>query len=160
MNLLERLYASGGSEVILDTMAVRIGDRTHYLVSGYEDFAATLETGEQVTFTACQITVAKPTKNADGVQDLRFALSNIDGVVSTEIRAALVAKQEMWATLRTYVHTDHGAPQKPPHEMVIKGGQWTSTEVQITAGFMNILDTAWPRDRFTLTNAPGLRYLS
>lgn len=44
--------------------------------------------------------------------------------------------------------------------MVIKGGQWTATEVQVTAGFMNILATAWPRDRFNLTKHPGLRYIT
>lgn len=39
-------------------------------------------------------------------------------------------------------------------------GLWTATEVQITAGYMNILDTAWPRFRYTLPVFPGLRYIS
>ena len=38
-------------------------------------------------------------------------------------------------------------------------GYWKATEVQITAGFLNILKTAWPRYRYTLPVFPGLRYL-
>ncbi len=160
MTILDRLYASGGSEVEHETLAITVGSETHYLTRGWEDLQAVLETGEQVTFKACGMDVAKPARNADGVQDLRFALTNIDGVVSTKIRAALAARQEMTVTLRVYLSSDLLAPIKRPLSMVIKGGQWSATEVQITAGFMNILDTAWPRDRFNLSKHPGLRYIS
>ncbi|MGW6163652.1 DUF1833 family protein, partial [Bacillus altitudinis] len=91
--------------------------------------------------------------------DLRFAISNISGVVSSQIRAALDAKVEMIATFRLYLSTDLLAPAQRPFSVVIKGGQWTATEVQITAGFMNVLDTAWPRDRYVLSKHPGLRYM-
>lgn len=160
MTILERLYASGGAEVEHETLAISVGERTHYLTKGWEDVTAMLETGQTVLFKACGMDVAKPARNADGVQDLRFALSNIDGLVSTEIRAALADRLAMTVTLRVYLSTDLLAPVKRPLSMVIKGGQWSATEVQITAGFMNILDTAWPRDRFNLTNHPGLRYIS
>lgn len=160
MTILERLYASGGTEVEHETLAITVGGETHYLTKGWENITALLETGQAVTFTACGMDVAKPARNADGVQDLRFALSNLDGVVSTKIRAALAARQEMTVTLRVYLSNDLLAPVKAPLSMVIKGGQWSATEVQITAGFMNILDTAWPRDRYNLTKHPGLRYIS
>jgi len=160
MSILERLYTSGGREIEHDTLAITVGGETHYLTRGWEDLQAVLETGEQVTFKACGMDVAKPARNADGVQDLRFALTNIDGVVSTKIRAALAARQEMTVTLRVYLSSDLLAPIKRALSMVIKGGQWSATEVQITAGFMNILDTAWPRDRFNLSKHPGLRYIS
>ena len=160
MTILERLYASGGKEVEYDTLAIEAGEEIHYLTKGWEDVTAILETGETVTFRACGMDVAKPSKNADGVQDLRFALSNLDGIVSSRIRAALSLRQRMLVTLRVYLSTDLKAPVKKPLSMVIKGGQWSATEVQITAGFMNILDTAWPRDRFSLNKHPGLRYIS
>jgi len=160
MSILERLYASGGSEVEHETLAITVGDQTHYLTKGWEDITAVLETGQAVTFKACGMDVAKPARNADGVQDLRFALSNIDGAVSTEIRAALASRLEILVTLRVYLSNDLLAPVKKPLSMVVKGGQWSATEVQITAGFMNILDTAWPRDRFNLKKHPGLRYIS
>ncbi|ENU5578477.1 DUF1833 family protein, partial [Klebsiella pneumoniae] len=56
--------------------------------------------------------------------------------------------------------TDLAAPAEVPYTLKIKSGSWTATEVQITAGYMNILDTAWPRYRYTLPVFPGLRYIS
>ncbi len=32
-------------------------------------------------------------------------------------------------------------------------------QVQITAGYLNVLDLAWPRYRYTLNNFPALRYM-
>ncbi len=159
MSILERLYASGGREVELETLAIQVGAQTFYLTKGWDDITAKLETGETVTFTACGMDIAKPARNADGVQDLRFAISNISGVVSNQIRAALAAKVEMVATFRLYLSTDLLAPAQRPFSVVIKGGQWTATEVQITAGFMNVLDTEWPRHRYVLSKHPGLRYM-
>lgn len=159
MSILERLYASGGREVELETLAIQVGAQTFYLMNGWDDITAKLETGETVTFTACGMDIAKPARNADGVQDLRFAISNISGVVSNQIRAALAAKVEMVATFRLYLSTDLLAPAQRPFSVVIKGGQWTATEVQITAGFMNVLDTEWPRNRYVLSKHPGLRYM-
>lgn len=160
MTILERFYTSGGPEVEIDTLTIQAGSNTYYLCKGWDDITARLETGELVTFTACAMNVSKPAKNADGVQDLRFALSNLNGVVSNEIRQAIAARTPMRATLRTYLSTDLNAPSQRPFEVVIKGGQWTAVEVQITAGFMNILDTAWPRNLYNLTDHPGLRYLT
>ncbi|HBZ1510210.1 TPA: DUF1833 domain-containing protein, partial [Klebsiella pneumoniae] len=113
-----------------------------------------------VTFTACAIDIALPARNADGTQDLKFALCNIDGVVSTAIRYALANRLPAWLTYRSYISTDLAAPAAVPYTLKIKSGSWTATEVQITAGYMNILDTAWPRFRYTLPVFPGLRYIS
>ncbi|HGK7302473.1 TPA: DUF1833 family protein [Stenotrophomonas maltophilia] len=159
MSILERLYSSGGREVELETLAVQVGAQTFYLTKGWDDFTARLETGEAATFTACGMDIAKPARNADGVQDLRFALSNLNGVVSTQLRAALAAKQEMVATFRLYLSTDLLAPAERPFSVKVKGGKWTATEVQINAGFMTVLDTEWPRNRYVLSKHPGLRYM-
>lgn len=159
MSILERLYSSGGREVELETLAIQVGAQTFYLTKGWDDFTARLETGEAATFTACGMDIAKPARNADGVQDLRFALSNLNGVVSTRLRAAIAEKQKMFATFRLYLSTDLLAPAERPFSVNVKGGQWTATEVQITAGFMNVLDTEWPRNRYVLSKHPGLRYM-
>src|SRR5690606_28016058 len=100
-----------------------------------------------------------PSKNADGTQDLKFAISNIDGVVSLAICSALNSLNDASMTFRRYISTDLSAPAAPPITLEVKQGYWTATEVQITAGYMNILDTAWPRYRYTLPDFPGLRYL-
>ena len=159
MTILDRLYASSGSEVIIDTLQIRVGGNNYWLTRGWDDIRVTLENGKQAIFTGSAIDIALPARNADGTQDLKFAISNIDGVVSSAIRNGLDNLNEASMTFRRYVSSDLSAPATPPITLEIKEGYWTATEVQITAGYMNILDTAWPRYRYTLPNFPGLRYL-
>ncbi|UFM68526.1 DUF1833 domain-containing protein [Leclercia adecarboxylata] len=159
MTILNRLYASGGDEVIIDTLQITVGGHDYWLTRGWDDVTATLENGAHATFLASAIDVALPARNADGTQDLKFAISNIEGVVSTAIRDALDNLSDARLTFRRYLSTDLSSPATPPFALAIKEGYWTATEVQITAGYMNILDTAWPRYRYTLPNFPGLRYL-
>ncbi len=85
MTILERLYASSGSEVIHDTLQISAGDDNYWLTSGWDDVSVTLENGQPVTFDASAIDIALPARNADGTQDLKFAISNIDGRVSEAI---------------------------------------------------------------------------
>ncbi|AFE60779.1 hypothetical protein Q7S_23086 (plasmid) [Rahnella aquatilis HX2] len=160
MTILNRLYASSGNEVIIETLQINIGDEVHYLCKGYEDITAATEGGDTVTFTACAIDIALPARNSDGTQDLQFAISNIDGEVSTAIRIALDNLSGATLKYRNYISTDLNAPASTPYTLAVKSGSWTALQVQIKAGYMNILDTAWPRYRYTLPNFPGLRYLS
>ncbi|EPY3972926.1 DUF1833 family protein [Klebsiella quasipneumoniae] len=160
MTILNRLYASSGREVIIETLQINIGDEVLYLCKGYEDITATTENGDSITFTASAIDIALPARNSDGTQDLQFAISNIDGEASTTIRNALDSLSSASLTYRNYVSTDLAAPASVPYTLAIKSGTWTATQAQITAGYMNVLDTAWPRYRYTLNNFPGLRYIS
>lgn len=160
MTVLNRLYASSGSEVIIDTLQINVGGQNYWLTRGWDDITVTLKNGQQATFLGSAIDIALPARNADGTQDLKFAISNIDGVVSTAIRNALDNLSNASLTFRRYVSSDLSAPAAPPYTLAIKNGSWTATEVQITAGYMNILDTAWPRYRYTLPDFHGLRYLT
>ncbi|TCL06916.1 DUF1833 family protein [Sodalis ligni] len=160
MTVLDRLYASSGSEVIVETLQIFVGNNTYWLTKGWDDITAKLEGGTTQTFTACGIDIALPARNADGTQDLKFAISNIDGKVSTAIRNALADLSTAKIIYRNFISTDLTAPASRPFTLTIKSGYWTATEVQITAGYMNILDTAWPRYRYTLPEHPGLRYIS
>lgn len=159
MTVLDRLYASSGSEVIIPALQITVGDDSYYLTNGFEDITVTLEDGENVTLTACGISLSLPARNDDGTQDLKFAISNITGQASTIIRNAITNKIKSSLTYRCYVSTDLSAPAATPYTMKIKNGTWTSTRAQITAGYMNILDTAWPRNSYTLNYFPGLRYI-
>ncbi|HBQ5903684.1 TPA: ArsR family transcriptional regulator, partial [Klebsiella pneumoniae subsp. pneumoniae] len=43
MTILNRLYASSGPEVIIETLQITIGSDVHYLCQGYEKIMATTE---------------------------------------------------------------------------------------------------------------------
>lgn len=160
MTVLNRLYASSGAEVIIETLEINIGDEVHYLCAGYEDITAVTENGDTVTFSASAIDIALPARNSDGTQDLQFAISNIDGKVSTAIRNALDNLSSATLKYRNFISTDLTGPASTPYTLAVKSGSWTALQVQIKAGYMNILDTAWPRNRYTLPYYPGLRYIS
>ncbi len=157
--ILNRLYTSDGSEIILNTLQINVGSQSYCLVENFEDITAVTEAGETVTFLAAAMAIALPARNKDGTQDLQFAVSNIDGIVSTAIRNALANLNNGMLVMRQYISTDLSSPASPPIVLQIKDGYWNATEVQITAGFLNILKTAWPRYRYTLPVFPGLRYL-
>ncbi|HHT5671437.1 TPA: DUF1833 family protein [Raoultella ornithinolytica] len=160
MTILNRLYASSGSEVIIETLQINIGSTAHFFCKGSEDITVTVENGDVLTFFAADIDIALPARNSDGTQDLQFAISNIDGEVSAAIRNALANLDTGSLTYRQYVSTDLSAPATVPYTLAIKSGSWTALQAQITAGYMNVLDTAWPRFRYTLNEFPGLRYMS
>lgn len=159
MTILDRLYASSGPEAIIDTVQIVIGDDVFWLVRGYFDIEATLEDGTTQIFTATDMDVALPARNADGTQDLKYAISNIDGKASAAIRLALENRSAMTITYRKYVSDDLNAPQESPLTLTIKSGSFTATEVQASAGYMSLLDWSWPRNRYNLIEHPGLRYI-
>lgn len=159
MTILNRLYVSSGQEVIIETLQINMGEQQYFLCTGYDDITAITESGDRVTFVACAMDIALPKRNADGTQDLQFAISNIDGVVSTAVRNALDDIISASIIYRHYLSSDLSAPASPPYTLSIKSGHWTAMQVQITAGYLNVLDLAWPRYRYTLNNFPALRYM-
>lgn len=160
MTVLNQLYASGGDKIIHDTLTITDGVATHYLTNGWDDITARLETGEWVTFIACGMALALPAKNADGTQDLQFALSNITGEISAYIQEVLKDKRRSELVYRAYIDDDLEAPSEAPFRFEIKSGQWTATQVDITAGYFNLLETGWPRRVYNLIDFPMLRYIA
>ena len=55
MTILDRLYASGGGEVIIDTLQITVGGQNYWLTRGWDDITVTLENGAQETFLASAI---------------------------------------------------------------------------------------------------------
>lgn len=160
MTVLNQLYASGGDKIIHDTLAITDGVETHYLTNGWDDITARLETGEVVTFIACGMALALPAKNADGTQDLKFALSNITGEISAYIQEVLKDKRQAELVYRVYIEDDLEAPAEAPYRFEVKDGQWTATQVDIVAGYFNLLETGFPRKTYNLIDFPMLRHIA
>ncbi|OZT31932.1 ArsR family transcriptional regulator, partial [Salmonella enterica subsp. enterica serovar Heidelberg] len=68
MTILNRLYASSGEEVIIETLQINISSEVYYLCKGFDDITATTENGDAVTFNAAAIDIALPARNSDGTQ--------------------------------------------------------------------------------------------
>ncbi len=159
MTALDRLYASGGSEIIHRTIEITDGTNTFRFTNGWRDIVAIIESGQTVTFTAIGMEIEEPPKNEDGSQDITFALSNIQGIVSNYIISNIISNTSMMLKFRIYTSDDLTAPARPFDEFEVKGGSFDALSVNITAGYFDILGTLWPRKVFDLIDFPGLRYL-
>lgn len=159
--LLERVYASAGSEVIIDTieLACPAWPESMYIVKGYEDMSLGLDGVTFKTFLAAPIAIALPKKSNQGSQTLNFSIDNVTGQAQRLIDTALEAGARITLTFRRYLNTDLTEPSEKPFYAVVLGGNVTGTTVQIEAGFMDVLNMMWPRDLYTSNFAPGLVYL-
>lgn len=161
MTILARVYASGGPEVIIPTIELTCEAWAEPILicAGFEDQTVTDESDRTLTFIAAGIDVALPKKGNTGNQTLTFAIDNITGAAQQQIDAALEAEERVTLVYRTYLSSDLSAPAEPPLRMTVMGGTITGTQVQISAGYFDLIGTGWPRDLYTLQFAPGLRYL-
>lgn len=161
MTILDRVYASGGTEVLIATLELSCAQWAApvLLCQGFEDQTCRAEDGRVLTFQGCGIDVALPKRNNSGGQSVTFAIDGVMGEAQQRIDAALKVEAQISLTLRIYLDTDRNAPAERPYYMKVKGGQIKQATVQIDAGYYDLINTAWPRNVYTTTNAPGLTYL-
>jgi len=161
MSIIETVYASAPSDkVILATLEILVPDfEPIRVVAAYEDLTAILETGETVTFLAGPFEHKEPSKNTRGNQTLQFSIANVTGEAQKAVEAALDADAEVPVNYRLFLSTDLTAPAKAPYKMILRGGTFEGIMVSIEAGYFDLLNTSWPRKRYTAAIAPGLRYI-
>lgn len=161
MSILDRLYASGGPEVIIPTIEITCDawDVAIQVCSGFDDILAITEDGRELVFTAAGIDVALPKRDNNGSQSLQFAISNVTGIAQDLIDKALDAEARMLLTFRQYISSDLNAPAERPLYLTVTSGQMQGPTLQVTAGFYDLINTKWPRDVYSTKFAPGLRYL-
>lgn len=161
MSIIETVYASAPSDkVILATLEILVPDYEPIrVVAAYEDLTATLETGETVTFQAGPFEYKEPSKDTRGQQTLTFSIANVTGEAQKAVEAGLESDSEVPVNYRVFLSTDLTAPAKTPFKMTLRGGTFEGMMVQVEAGYYDLLNTAWPRLRYTADIAPGLRYI-
>lgn len=159
--ILRKAYASApDGQVIIRTLEILPPTSEPIRVcTGYEDQELALETGETVTFTAGPLQIADPKKDTSGQQNLRFAIANVTGVAQAAVDEALESGEEVPVIYRVYLDTDLSAPAALPYEMTLVGGGFDGIMLNVEASYYDLLNTQWPRDRYTAEFAPGLRYI-
>jgi len=160
MSILETVYASGG-DIIINTIELVCAAWVNsiFICGGFENQVCIDENGREITFIAAGIAVALPKKNNTGAQTLTFAIDNVSGEAQELIDAALDAEERVTLIYRAFVASDKSAPADTPYRMTVLSGDMQGSVIQISAGFFDLLNTAWPRDKYTAAFAPGLKYL-
>lgn len=159
MTVLDTLYVSDGRRILYNTLEISDGESTIRIVEGWEDIAAGVGNGLMAEFTAAAIQTAMPSRNADGTQDLQFAVCNVDGQASTLLRKVISSGRRATVINRHYIEGYLSEPAYSSGRLTLKDGGWTAMQADLRAGYMNILDSNWLRRLYTLIEFPGLRYL-
>jgi hypothetical protein len=160
MTVLEQVYASGG-DVIIPTLELSCDawPEPILITHGFEDQTVTDEAGRTLTFIAAGVDISLPKKTNNGTQNLNFAIDNITGEAQRKVDDALAAQARVMLTYREFLASDKTTPAQTPYRFVVRSGQMVGTSVQITAGFFDAINTAWPRDLYTSEFSPGIKYL-
>ena len=159
---LQTLYASATiGDVPIHTLTLQSNTLgTIYLCQGFDDINAKLETNELVTFTACGLGLSLPQRSVKGRQDLQFQLCNVTGEVLVKLEAAMEAADKIKAIYRVYTASYLEEPAELPIEMTVGDVKANAQRVNVVASFNDLVNRAWPRDRYTPSIAPGLKYFS
>jgi hypothetical protein len=163
MTILNVVYASAPPNLIyVPTLTLVSGDPDEpplYLVHGYTDQDASLETGELVKYTACGMTPSLPKEDASGRQSLRFAIDNVAGLARRWIDASLESGNQSYVVYRAYVAPDWSAPQEVI-KMTLSSAELSEGVLNAEAAYNDLLNQLWLRDRYDDIFAPGLRHFN
>lgn len=161
MTLISEVFANANTdEVIIPTLEIQLPGETIRLCADFEDHTFGIEGGLMVLFEFCSLSISLPAKNSTGTQSLKFGFPALDGRPQRAVDVALESDQEVMLIYREYLISDPSAPARAPEIMVMRGGSFENGEAAFEAGSYDILNTEWPRERYTSETAPGIRFIA
>lgn len=162
MNPLDILRASGGTDVEIPTIELSSTAWTDslYLCAGFEDRAFTLETGAAAMFTATGLDATLPKKGNDVSQVLGIAIDNVRGEAQRRLDAAKAAGARIVLTYRLYLDSDRSSPAERPMVMDVLSYNAKGPTIELQGGYFNLVNSSWPRFRYTTDFSPGIKYLT
>lgn len=150
---LNEIYASGGQlpAVTLTIENEEIGELNFILA--YEDKKI-----DDVTYRASAFTVQLPERSDSGFTDLSFSICGVNGQCFDYIKRALSSHTTTYLTLRQW----HPQSNEMLYTLTltVTGGQITRSQANFTASFCDMLNTEFPKLRYTVQNVPGLKYVA
>ena len=150
---LNEIYASGGQlpAVTLDIENDEIGN-LHFILA-YEDKII-----NDLKYTASAFSVQLPERSDSGFTDLAFSICGVSGQCYDYIKRALASHATTYLTLKQW----HSETKELLYTLTltVTGGQLTRDQANFTASFCDMLNTEFPKLRYTANNAPGLKYVT
>lgn len=163
--LLQTVYSTAPpNALLLETIEIQVpGLQPLRYVDGFEDsrLGLYLASGSfrVENFTAANISIDLPKVSAGGNQTLKFGFAGSADIAEPYIRAALESTTPSVLIYRQYLSSDLSKPCRTPYTMTIVGGEIKGGDVVFEAAYMDMLNLAWPRERYTSESAPGIRYM-
>jgi hypothetical protein len=150
---LNEIYASGGQMplVTLDITNSEIGNLKFILDNQPREIDGDI-------YEASAFTVQLPERSDNGFQDLNFSICGVNGECYQYVQRVLASHTATYLT----VSQRHPEDLSLLYELTltVTGGQITRERADFTASFCDMLNTEFPKLRYTAYNAPGLKYVS
>lgn len=159
LKTLNEVYASGNTAPIVG-LVLKVPQSSSYISYCYYLGNVGELSLDGRTYLPSSFQVAMPTKSDNGFTDLNFAICNIDNQIYKKYK-----DHDDWITrYPSYVILQQFHPETLVKEyelqLTITGVQFTVKQVNFTASFCDMLNTEFPRLRYTQENCPGLKYVS
>ncbi len=160
--VLDILRSSGGSDCEIHTLEITCSawPDAMLICNQFFDFTGTTEDGRTLTFQATAFDASFPKRDNSGAQTLGIAVDNVTGEAQRRIDMANEAIAPISMTLRTYLESDPSAPAEPPLYLDALAAEIEGPTTQFTAGYFDLIDTAWPRFRYTQEFSPCVKYMT
>ena len=157
---IKEAYILAAPDVVeLDTIEVynTVSSERIFLVKNYEDFPATLETGEEVLFRAFGFMIALPPQNERGVGEMTIEMDNVQGLVEDYLDDVLATGAKVFVRFRPYLASDPSQPHlNPPLELQVKKYNTRGSRITCRASFCQIVNSKCPVEYYTRSDFPGL----
>lgn len=124
-----------------------------YFILAYEDKII-----NDLKYTASAFSVQLPERSDSGFTDLAFSICGVSGQCYAYVRRALMSHTTTYLTLKQW----HPQTMEQLYvlTLTVTGGQLTRDQANFTASFCDMLNTEFPKLRYTANNAPGLKYVT
>ena len=162
MNPIDIVRASGGKDVEIPTLELNCiaWAEPIYICGGFFDQVCTTEDGLTITFEAAGIDVAIPKKSNEGSQTLGVAIDNVRGIAKQRLDEAKAQGAQVVLIYRLYLDSDRSGPCERPMGMKLLSFVADGPTIEIQAGYFNLINSSWPRRRYTATFSPGVKYIA
>lgn len=160
MTILKVWYASAPTdEYAIDSIEINVPNKEPIRIcNGFEDHYLGIN-GVLQLFEAGALSLSLPARNTTGQQTLRFAIAGVNGIAQRHVDDALSTGAMVTMTYRMYLASDKTTPAARPCVMTVIGGTFEGGEAVFECSYYDLLNSAWPRERYTAETAPGLKYL-
>lgn len=151
---LQRAYASAPADTILLTTIEFEGYDLRF-VQNYEDMPF-----GGVLYEACAMSVTLPNKSTSLNQTLRISFGAVDDRAQAVVDAVRESGQPLVMLCKEWFATNPNYPTKKPVRMQVLGGGFDDTQgiLQVEASYFDVLNSKWPREIYTVHNAPGMKW--
>lgn len=160
MSIIKTVYASAPTDqVIIGSLEILVpGSEPLRVAADYESHWLGVD-GVMRLFEAGPLSIALPSRDTRGNQALRFGVSGVSGRAQRLVDQALQASEPSTMVYREYLESDKSAPASRPLTMDIVGGFFEGPDAVFEGSFYDLLNSAWPRERYTSITAPGIQWI-